>query len=903
MDARVARHSAVPTKQRSPAAAGSPLTTPPSSPPPLPDAAAQVASPRRRCPVVPSLSPEEVLADSEVRPHCSEDVRDGCLAGHDAGGAPTSLQVSARASTTRERAVPPLSSGGGGSPSGGATTAIRPRLPAGRVPLVVSPETAATASSPRSPRSAQKLRSPRSPRSPRSAQSLRSPRSAPPLRLLLSPWALGGTGGTASPDGGGDQAATAGTVSPDSADTVGLPRGNGSGSGSGSGSGNGSGNGSGSGSGSGSGRSFRMLMSPRRAAVMAASPKSRSSSGERWRVGSRLRRGNTTLEATTAAAEPSGRVVCDEGESVPRSSEAASTVHDNVRSARPSSSPLSADTVRIVKTTASVLEVHGGAIAAAFYRILFENHPSTSIFFDTTSTGDATVQSDAQIRRLAGAVLAFAANVEHLDALAPALARISAKHVSRGVAAGLYAPVGQVLLMALAEVLGDAATPEVLSAWADAYAYLSAALITRERALRTESAAAAAEGGDGGTWLGYAPFKVNRRVQETVSAGMAISLWLEPISAPAMVEGPADGDVAAEAPPVAPLLTVDWAAGQYVGVYLPGADGGLAGSIRRTVPITSMPRSAKGLRITFFGGSLGDRDNGTAHFMGARVVVRRAAAAVPAVFVVSEQGSVELFALAVEVMKAGREVYFVRVGHLKSNGEAAWVSPAAVTMAAEAVEATAGAMPESGTAAGAAAVSALATQSPRRRAMVGRSWKGAFGTGVVVCTPDGRSASGSGSNMMNPKWRRVVRRPRAADGGGGVVSSSPQHIGQGDTGNSDVGDSGSPANAGSQSSLTGRWTVVERAGAPERASVVSPADCLFGLELLTAELSTSTEARLHQLLVAVPEEVTAAVGATVTAAADWFLGSVPLSLLDEVRAHLVDAAGVDPDRVLFAEGV
>lgn len=96
---------------------------------------------------------------------------------------------------------------------------------------------------------------------------------------------------------------------------------------------------------------------------------------------------------------------------------------------------------------------------------------------------------------------------------------------------------------------------------------------------------------------------------------------------------------------------------------------------------------------------------------------------------------------------------------------------------------------------------------------------------------------------------------------------------------------------------------MERAGAPEGAPVVSPADCLFGLELLTAELSASGNARLHQLLVAAPDEVTAAVGPAVTAAADWFLGSVPLSLLDDVRAHLVDGAGVDADRVLFAEGV
>lgn len=555
---------------------------------------------------------------------------------------------------------------------------------------------------------------------------------------------------------------------------------------------------------------------------------------------------------------------------------------------------------------------------------MFDAHPSTAVFFDTTTTGDGTVQSDAQIRRLAGAVLAFAANVEHLDALAPALARISAKHVSRGVAAGLYAPVGQVLLAALAEVLGDAATPEVLSAWADAYAFLSVALIQRERALRSESAAAAADGGGGGTWLGYTPFKVSRRVRETVSAGMAISLWLEPIASPALVEAAVDGDVAAEAAPAALLPSVDWAAGQYVGVFLPGADGGVAGSIRRTVAITSAPRSSKGLRITFAVGALGDRDNGTAHFMGARegstihvsaprgeftvanpAVVRRAAIGVPAVFVVSEQGSVELVALAVEIMKAGREVYFVRVGTVKPSGEAAWVSPAAAAAAAEAAEAAASAVAGGGTAAAAAAiVSALSTPSPRRRPMAGRSWKGAFGKSAVDSSPGGYSAGGDGPLSLSPRWRRAMGKPWAGGGGSRPSLSSPRSAGPGDNGgNSAVGGGGDTVPSANDSSLTGRWTVVERAGAPDGAPVVSPADCLFGLELLTAELSTSTQARLHQLLLAAPEEVTTAVGATVTAAADWFLGSVPLSLLDEVRAHLVDVAGVDAERVLFADSV
>jgi hemoglobin-like flavoprotein len=89
--------------------------------------------------------------------------------------------------------------------------------------------------------------------------------------------------------------------------------------------------------------------------------------------------------------------------------------------------------------------------------------------------------SGEQPKRLAGAILAFARNVDRLEALGPAIESIAARHVAAHIKPEHYPAVAAALLPAIADVLGEAATPAVLEAWGQAYWFLAEVLMGRER--------------------------------------------------------------------------------------------------------------------------------------------------------------------------------------------------------------------------------------------------------------------------------------------------------------------------------------------------------------------------------------------------------------------------------------
>ncbi|WP_211451018.1 NO-inducible flavohemoprotein [Collimonas antrihumi] len=123
-----------------------------------------------------------------------------------------------------------------------------------------------------------------------------------------------------------------------------------------------------------------------------------------------------------------------------------------------------------------VLREHGLAITRCFYQRLFAAHPELKNMFNMPNQ-----ESGTQQQALASAIFAYAANIDNPDALAPVISRIVQKHVSLGVREEHYPIVGKHLLDAIAEILGAAATPELLAAWAEAYGLLAAALIAEER--------------------------------------------------------------------------------------------------------------------------------------------------------------------------------------------------------------------------------------------------------------------------------------------------------------------------------------------------------------------------------------------------------------------------------------
>lgn len=142
--------------------------------------------------------------------------------------------------------------------------------------------------------------------------------------------------------------------------------------------------------------------------------------------------------------------------------------------------PLSAETKAIVKSTTPALQQHGLAITTRMYERLFTD-PDVKAMFD-----QAAQESGEQPKRLAGAILAYAQNIDKLEALAAPVMRMAARHVATGVKAEHYPLVADALLPAIRDVLGEAATDEVLGAWGEAYWALADILIGKEDILYAE---------------------------------------------------------------------------------------------------------------------------------------------------------------------------------------------------------------------------------------------------------------------------------------------------------------------------------------------------------------------------------------------------------------------------------
>ncbi|GLC96354.1 flavohemoprotein [Cupriavidus sp. TA19] len=175
---------------------------------------------------------------------------------------------------------------------------------------------------------------------------------------------------------------------------------------------------------------------------------------------------------------------------------------------------LTQKTKDIVKATAPVLAEHGYDIIKCFYKRMFEAHPELKNVFNM-----AHQERGEQQQALARAVYAYAENIEDPSSLMAVLNNIANKHASLGVKPEQYPIVGEHLLAAIREVLGSAATEEIISAWAQAYGNLADVLMGMESALYEGSA-----GQDGG-WTGWRTFVVREKRPES---GVITSFILEP---------------------------------------------------------------------------------------------------------------------------------------------------------------------------------------------------------------------------------------------------------------------------------------------------------------------------------------------------------------------------------------
>jgi nitric oxide dioxygenase len=175
---------------------------------------------------------------------------------------------------------------------------------------------------------------------------------------------------------------------------------------------------------------------------------------------------------------------------------------------------LSEQTIQIVKQITPAVAANAEVITRRFYERMFAGNPEVQAYFN-----QAHQHSGGQQRALAGAICAYFTHIDQLDALGPAVELIAQKHCSLGIQPEHYPIVGKHLLAAIKDVMGDAATDEIIAAVAEAYGLLADVCIGREAQIYSEQQAKP------GGWNGYRKLRVTRKVRES---DIVTSFYLAP---------------------------------------------------------------------------------------------------------------------------------------------------------------------------------------------------------------------------------------------------------------------------------------------------------------------------------------------------------------------------------------
>ena len=158
----------------------------------------------------------------------------------------------------------------------------------------------------------------------------------------------------------------------------------------------------------------------------------------------------------------------------------------------------------LVKATVPVLKENGEALTDYFYKRMLKNNPGLK---ETFNMGHQ--RSGAQAKALAGAVLAYAENIDNPAVLLPVIELICNKHVSLNIQSPDYDIVGENLLHSISEVLSIPMDDELITAWGAAYKQLADIFISTENQLYDERKQSP------GSWTGWRNFIVDKKVKES----------------------------------------------------------------------------------------------------------------------------------------------------------------------------------------------------------------------------------------------------------------------------------------------------------------------------------------------------------------------------------------------------
>jgi hemoglobin-like flavoprotein len=134
-----------------------------------------------------------------------------------------------------------------------------------------------------------------------------------------------------------------------------------------------------------------------------------------------------------------------------------------------------------LETSFDLLAPRGDELMNEFYARLFEAAPAVRPLFPDDLKRQKTM--------LLGALVLLRKSLRDLDAIAPKLRELGARHVAYGAAPEHYPVVGSVLLASMAEIAGPAWTPEYERAWTAAFGVVAGAMIEGAEQAALENAA------------------------------------------------------------------------------------------------------------------------------------------------------------------------------------------------------------------------------------------------------------------------------------------------------------------------------------------------------------------------------------------------------------------------------
>lgn len=158
----------------------------------------------------------------------------------------------------------------------------------------------------------------------------------------------------------------------------------------------------------------------------------------------------------------------------------------------------------LIEQSAPKVSEHFDAIAQRLYDILFERYPEIRPLFN-----ESHMEAGTQQHALAGAVLAYVQWRKQPGAVRQKLAVTVDKHVALDIQPGHYPLVGECLLAAVGEQLGDDLSDDIAAAWQALYDELAALMIGLENDAKQTFAERS------GGWRAWRAFDIAERRAES----------------------------------------------------------------------------------------------------------------------------------------------------------------------------------------------------------------------------------------------------------------------------------------------------------------------------------------------------------------------------------------------------